>query len=82
MGMYSQICQAVGVFSSTVRTLLTERQVSILGLLDQGASTKQVAEHLHLSENTIKTHVRLMYDKLNASNRAECISKAKKLNLL
>lgn len=64
------------------KTLLTERQVSILALLDQGATTKQVAQTLHLSENTIKTHVRLMFDKLGSSNRAECISNAKKLNLL
>ncbi|MCB5162261.1 LuxR C-terminal-related transcriptional regulator [Marinomonas algarum] len=64
------------------RTLLTERQIHILQLLESGATTKQVAHQLCLSENTIKTHVRLMLDKLNVSNRSQCITRARGLNLL
>lgn len=64
------------------KLLLTERQYSILELLEKGATTKQVADILCLSENTIKTHIRMMYEKLGASSRTECLSKAKELNLL
>lgn len=64
------------------RALLTERQMHILQLLESGATTKQVAHQLCLSENTIKTHVRLMFDKLNVSNRSQCITRARRLNLL
>ena len=64
------------------KTLLTQRQLSILSLIDKGATTRQVAAALSVSENTIKTHIRLMYDKLRASNRAECLTKAKQLHLL
>nr|WP_264194031.1 LuxR C-terminal-related transcriptional regulator [Marinomonas algarum] len=61
---------------------MTERQIHILQLLESGATTKQVAHQLCLSENTIKTHVRLMLDKLNVSNRSQCITRARGLNLL
>ncbi|TPE55331.1 response regulator transcription factor [Maribrevibacterium harenarium] len=64
------------------KLLLTERQYSILELLEKGATTKQVADTLCLSENTIKTHIRMMYEKLGASSRTDCLLKAKELNLL
>ncbi|MBK9054863.1 MAG: helix-turn-helix transcriptional regulator [Chloroflexi bacterium] len=36
--------------------MLTERQQAILVYVAQGATNKQIGEHLHISENTVKYH--------------------------
>jgi len=53
--------------------VLTDRQMAILRLLQQGLTTAQIAEQLFLSPNTVKTHIRLMFEKLGVRNRVECI---------
>ncbi|MDQ3934875.1 MAG: response regulator transcription factor [Actinomycetota bacterium] len=62
--------------------MLTERETSVLILIAGGATNKEVAAHLHLSSNTIKDHVRSLYRKLGARNRAEAVVRASALGLL
>ncbi|WP_257294868.1 LuxR C-terminal-related transcriptional regulator [Endozoicomonas sp. YOMI1] len=57
----------------TPKNFLTEREKQILGLLRTGATNTEIADHLFLSENTIKTHIYNTYRKLNVRNRAEAI---------
>lgn len=52
---------------------LTERESEIVGLLLKGRTYKMVAEELFLSENTVKTHIKNVYSKLNISSKAELI---------
>lgn len=66
--------------ASTVQ--LTARQMAILQQMHRGLNTSDIATALKLSPNTIKTHTRLMYGKLNASNRTECLNRALSLGLL
>ncbi|WP_164743962.1 response regulator transcription factor [Saccharospirillum alexandrii] len=61
---------------------LTARQLGILQQMHRGLNTSEIAAELNLSPNTIKTHTRLMYGKLNASNRTECLNRALSLGLL
>lgn len=61
---------------------LTARQLSILQQMHRGLNTADIALELNLSPNTIKTHTRLMYSKLNATNRTECLNRALGLGLL
>ncbi len=60
---------------------LSPRQQAILTLMKSGMSNNEIADMLFLSPNTIKTHVRLMYDTLNVSSRIECLNKARSLGL-
>jgi DNA-binding NarL/FixJ family response regulator len=61
---------------------LSSREMDVLDCLAQGMTTAQIAEELYISENTVKTHVRHILDKLDASNRAEAVSKAIQLGVI
>ncbi len=54
---------------------LTEREEEILKLLAEGLSNSQIGARLHLSENTIKFHLRNIYSKLRVTNRTEAALK-------
>ena len=54
---------------------LTTREVQILDLLCKGTQNKIIADRLHLSENTVKVHVRNIYKKMNVRNRTEAASR-------
>ena len=50
---------------------LTQREEEILERILDNKKRKDIALELHLSENTIKTHTRSLYSKLNISSREE-----------
>jgi two-component system NarL family response regulator len=52
---------------------LTDRQQEVLACLAQGMSNKQIGEQLHISENTVKYHVRQMMERLQLETRHELI---------
>jgi DNA-binding NarL/FixJ family response regulator len=54
---------------------LTDRENDVLSLLSKGKSYATIAEELFLSVNTIKTHVRNIYEKLQVSSKSELINK-------
>jgi PAS domain S-box-containing protein len=56
---------------------LTPRQVEVLRLLEQGRSTKQIAQELHLSANTVKNHVRHLLHALGVHSRLEAVAAAR-----
>ena len=61
---------------------LSHREMEVLLCLAQGKTTAQIAGDLFISENTVKTHVRHILEKLEAANRAEAVSKATQLGLI
>lgn len=61
---------------------LSSREMEVLECLSQGKTTTQIAGELFISENTVKTHVRHILEKLEASNRAEAVSKATQMGLI
>lgn len=50
---------------------LSERENEVLALVADGLTNAQVAQRLHLSENTIKFHLQNIYQRLGVSNRTE-----------
>lgn len=78
--------RVVGVFglltgpleeASTPPAHLTPRQAEVLRLLEQGRSTKQIAQELHLSTETVKNHVRLLLRALGVHTRLEAVAAAR-----
>jgi DNA-binding NarL/FixJ family response regulator len=58
------------------------RENDVLNMISKGYSLQEVGDMLHLSVNTIKTHVRRIYKKLAVSSRSEAIYEARALGLL
>ena len=48
----------------------SERELEILKLIAEGASNRQIANQLYLSENTVRTHLDHILGKLGLENRA------------
>jgi DNA-binding NarL/FixJ family response regulator len=72
----SQVMQTVrlGPQESPDRFMITKREMDVLKLLSQGMTNPQISKNLHISENTVKTHVRNLMEKLEAANRVEAVS--------
>ncbi len=90
IGQQEYIRHLLRQFSSTtpptVKSLQTEalsdRETDILRLLVQGYSNVEIAERLYLSVNTVKTHMKHIYEKLDVKNRVEAAERAHELGLL
>jgi DNA-binding NarL/FixJ family response regulator len=54
---------------------LTEKEREILNLISKGYLNKEIAHELSNSINTIKQHIRHIYEKLHVQNKAEAINK-------
>ena len=52
---------------------LSEREQTVLELLDSELSVREIADHLFLSQNTVKAHVRSIYRKLGVSSRLSAV---------
>jgi DNA-binding NarL/FixJ family response regulator len=50
---------------------LTHRERDILGLLAEGRSNRDIAQHLYLSEKTVKAHLAAIFRKLGVANRTQ-----------
>jgi len=61
---------------------LTDRELEVLRLLITDLSGPEIAEQLVVSVNTVKTHIKRIYGKLDAHSRYEAIERAKELNIL
>ena len=61
---------------------LTPAERRVLGLLPTHLTDAQMAERLFVSRNTIKTHVKSLYRKLDVSSRADAVGRARELGLL
>jgi two-component system NarL family response regulator len=55
---------------------LSETQLGIVRLIAQGLTNREIAEQLHLSENTIKSHIQEIFRKLDVGNRVAAALRA------
>jgi DNA-binding NarL/FixJ family response regulator len=71
------------VRESTVATgKLTEREMDVLRLLARGRSYGAIASQLGVSINTVGSHVKKLYTKLDVHTAAEAVMRAVELQLL
>jgi DNA-binding CsgD family transcriptional regulator len=61
---------------------ITARELEVLQLIAEGLSTREMAERLFVSENTIKTHCSRVFDKLGVKRRTQAVQTGKSLGLL
>ncbi len=54
---------------------LSKREEEVLGFIGQGLNNEEIANTLFVSKNTIKTHIKNIYSKLNVKNRVQAMKK-------
>ena len=64
------------------RPSLSEREIEIVRLVAKGFSNDELAERLHLSPDTIKAHLRHIYEKLGVESRVEAVTEAMRTGLV
>jgi len=57
------------------QNLLSQREQAVLDCLAEGLAYKQIADQLGISINTIRTHLRHIYEKLHVQSRTEAVAK-------
>ncbi|HUG08061.1 MAG TPA: response regulator transcription factor [Acidimicrobiia bacterium] len=67
---------------SARRPELTGREVEILGMVGEGKTSKEIADVLYISENTVRNHVRNILDKLGLKSRFEAVNWAYREGLI
>lgn len=55
-------------------TDLTPREREVLALMAQGYTNKEIGTEIHAAEETVKSHARSIYHKLDARNRAHAVA--------
>ena len=60
---------------------LTYREREILALIAGHPTNPEIANHLHLSQNTVRNHVSNIYTKLQVADRAQAIIRAREAGL-
>lgn len=78
----AQVIQAARTVQRGPAVPLTPREEEVLTELAVGATTALIAARLVISESTVKTHVRHLLEKLEASNRTEAVARAAALGLI
>jgi DNA-binding NarL/FixJ family response regulator len=61
---------------------LSNREMEVLQLLSEGKTNKEIAKDLWISEQTVKTHVAHIFDKLGTSDRTETVARALRSGLV
>lgn len=61
---------------------ISAREMAVLNELAAGYSNKEIAARLHVSPNTVKTHVARLFEKLEAKRRTDAIARARELGLV
>jgi two-component system NarL family response regulator len=95
---YEQIVEAIirihngesflsGMAASRIATrisspALTERETEIIGLVAEGLRNRAIAERIGRSEDTVKMHLKSIFDKLDVETRAEAVKLARRKGLI
>ena len=61
---------------------ISPRELEVLREIAAGRSNKEIALQLHVSPNTVKTHVAHLFEKLGARRRTDAIQRARELGIL
>ena len=62
--------------------VLSEREIEVLRLMAKGVSNKDIADHLSITQSTVKTHITSIFQKLNVTTRTEAVTTAFKKGII
>jgi len=77
-----KICLFKDELESNKKTILSTREVEVLGLVSKGFASKEIADKLFLSVNTVNNHRQNILEKVRAVNTTEAVTFARNLGLL
>jgi len=77
-----KICLFKNELEPNKKTILSTREVEVLGLVSKGFASKEIADKLFLSINTVNNHRQNILEKVGAVNTTEAVTYAKNLGLL
>ena len=78
VGVFGLLGDLIDEEPTTPHPALTPRQTEVLRLLEQGRSTKQIADELHLSTETVRNHIRRIFRALGVHSRLEAVAAARR----
>lgn len=62
--------------------MLSEREIEVLNLMAKGASNKDIADQLSITQSTVKTHITSIFQKLDVTTRTEAVTTALKKGII
>jgi two-component system NarL family response regulator len=68
--------------AQATQTSLTFRELDVIKLIAQGRLNKEIADHLNITEGTVKSHTSALFTKLGAANRTEAVREAVRRGLV
>jgi PAS domain S-box-containing protein len=77
IGVFGQVADIEDDEPQPPHPRLTPRQNEVLGLLERGRSTDQIAQELHLSIQTVRNHIRHILGAFGAHSRLEVVAMAR-----
>ncbi|WP_339788300.1 response regulator transcription factor [uncultured Imperialibacter sp.] len=63
-------------------TGISQRELEVLQLMAAGKSNQEIADQLFVSLNTVKTHLKNLFEKLDVGRRTQAVDKARKLGIV
>ena len=76
VGVFGQVSDLIEEPHVHPELHLTPRQSEVLALLERGLTTKQIAQELHLSRDTVRNHVKALLRTMGAHSRLEAVALA------
>ena len=61
---------------------LTPREIDVLKYIQQGFHNKDIAQVLYISNNTVKSHIKNIYLKINVDNKVQAVLKGKEFGYI
>jgi two-component system NarL family response regulator len=74
--------QALRLAEHITTESLSKRELDVVTLLAHGKSNKEIGEELHISETTVKSHLKNIFTKLNVLSRTEAVTTAVQRGLI
>ncbi len=74
--------RVIGSFQKSTQSPLTSRETEVLQLMTKGKSYTMIADELFINKETVRSHIKNIYQKLNVNTKSAAIEKATKERII